>query len=77
MPALANKLYFNYGGQGPLPTPSLEAIQQSWRTIQELGPFTEAVWPVLGRGVAALRQQLGAWLGVSPDRLAQIGRAHV
>ena len=29
MPALANKTYFNYGGQGPLPTPSLEAIVAS------------------------------------------------
>ena len=27
MPALANKTYFNYGGQGPLPIPALEAIQ--------------------------------------------------
>ena len=45
MPALANKVYFNYGGQGPLPTPSLEAIQQAWATIQELGPFSEAVFP--------------------------------
>ena len=40
LPALANKTYFNYGGQGPLPDPSLEAITASWRTIQALGPFT-------------------------------------
>jgi len=26
MPALQNKDYFNYGGQGPLPTQSLNAI---------------------------------------------------
>ena len=31
MPALAHKTYFNYGGQGPLPEPSLEAIIASWR----------------------------------------------
>ncbi|MEY4772673.1 MAG: hypothetical protein RLZZ346_1928, partial [Cyanobacteriota bacterium] len=45
LPALANKTYFNYGGQGPLPTPSLEAITASWQRIQELGPFTTTVWP--------------------------------
>ena len=26
IPALKNKYYFNYGGQGPLPKSSLEAI---------------------------------------------------
>ena len=45
LPALANKTYFNYGGQGPLPSSSLEAITAAWRTIQELGPFSGAVWP--------------------------------
>ena len=49
MPALANKTYFNYGGQGPLPTPSLNAINTTWGQIQELGPFTGAVWPLIER----------------------------
>jgi L-cysteine/cystine lyase len=40
LPALANKTYFNYGGQGPLPEASLEAIVAAWRQIQQLGPFT-------------------------------------
>jgi len=70
MPALANKVYFNYGGQGPLPTPSLEAIQASWRTIQELGPFTTSVWPTVGATVTGLRQRLASWCGVPPERLA-------
>jgi len=70
MPALANKVYFNYGGQGPLPTPSLEAIQASWRTIQELGPFTGSVWPYVGGTVSSLRQRLARWCGVPPERLA-------
>ncbi len=43
MPALQNKYYFNYGGQGPLPTLSLEAIKESWLKIQQLGPFTNDV----------------------------------
>ena len=70
MPALAGKTYFNYGGQGPLPDPSLAAITKSWRTIQQLGPFTGAVWPFIERTATELRQRLGAWLGVGPQRLA-------
>ncbi len=70
MPALANKTYFNYGGQGPLPDASLEAIVATWRQIQELGPFSGAVWPLLEGTMAGLRQRLAAWLEVGPQRLA-------
>lgn len=70
MPALANKTYFNYGGQGPLPDPSLEAIQRCWREIQELGPFTTEVWPLVERTTAGLRQRLAHWFGVPTQRLA-------
>ena len=70
MPALANKVYFNYGGQGPLPSPSLAAIQQSWEVIQELGPFSEAVFPYVERTITELRQRLATWLEVGPHRLA-------
>jgi L-cysteine/cystine lyase len=70
MPALARKIYFNYGGQGPLPEPSLEAITETWRTIQELGPFTNEVWPYLAGLSSSLRQRLARWAGVPPHRLA-------
>ncbi len=70
MPALANKTYFNYGGQGPLPTPSLAAISEAFATIQELGPFSDSVWPYVNRTVAGLRQRLAAWFGVVPERVA-------
>ena len=69
-PALAGKTYFNYGGQGPLPTPSLEAITATWRQIQELGPFTGDVWPLVERTTARLRLQLGHWFGVGSHRVA-------
>ena len=69
-PALANKTYFNYGGQGPLPTPALEAITESWRRIQELGPFTTEVWPYIGTEVNSTRRQLAQICGVAPHRLA-------
>lgn len=70
MPALANKTYFNYGGQGPLPSPSLEAIHATWELIQQLGPFSSAVWPELDRINGRLRRHLAQWLGVGPHRLA-------
>jgi len=69
-PALANKTYFNYGGQGPLPTPSLEAITKSWQRIQELGPFTTDVWPYISREVNSTRALLAGLCGVAPHRLA-------
>ncbi|MEB3172860.1 MAG: aminotransferase class V-fold PLP-dependent enzyme [Cyanobacteriota bacterium] len=70
MPALAGKTYFNYGGQGPLPTPSLEAMVASWCTIQELGPFTTAVWPFVEAETNRVRSALAALCGVGPHRLA-------
>jgi len=70
MPALTGKTYFNYGGQGPLPSPSLEAMVGCWRTIQELGPFTTAVWPFIEAETSAVRQALATLCGVSPHRLA-------
>ena len=70
LPALANKTYFNYGGQGPLPSPSLKAITAAWQQIQELGPFTGAVWPFIEQTTGRLRQHLAGWFGVAPHRLA-------
>lgn len=69
-PALQNKTYFNYGGQGPLPTPSLDAMTVSWQRIQELGPFTADVWPFIASEVNSTRRQLAQWCGVPPHRLA-------
>jgi len=70
LPALANKTYFNYGGQGPLPTAALQAITGAWEQIQELGPFTGAVWPFIEQTTGRLRQHLAHWFGVPPHRLA-------
>ena len=69
-PALQNKTYFNYGGQGPLPSPSLEAITASWTRIQELGPFTADVWPYIAKEVNSTRRLLAQCCGVPPHRLA-------
>jgi L-cysteine/cystine lyase len=42
-PALANKAYFNFGGQGTLPQASLKAIQQAYEYVQHNGPFCGGV----------------------------------
>ena len=68
-PALENKHYFNYGGQGPLPTPSLDAINASWRRIQELGPFTTDVWPYISAEVNSTRGRLARLCNVPAHRL--------
>ena len=70
IPSLNNKYYFNYGGQGPLPTPSLEEIMQSWKTIQELGPFTEKVWPYISKEIIYTKQMLSTDLGVPLKNIA-------
>ena len=70
MPALASKIYFNYGGQGPLPTASLHAMVESWRRIQELGPFAKPVFSYVEELTTSLRQALAALCGVPPQCLA-------
>ena len=70
MPALANKTYFNYGGQGPLPQPSLDAITNSWQKIQQLGPFTNNVWPYASAEIYATKRKLAELCGVTHNRIA-------
>ena len=70
LPALGNKHYFNFGGQGPLPTPSLEAMVACWRELQRLGPFSRDVWPFVEAETSALRRHLAQLCGVPPHRLS-------
>lgn len=70
MPALANKVYFNYGGQGPLPGASLNAMVRAWRRIQELGPFSGDVFPYREQLINGLREALASLCSVSAERLA-------
>ena len=70
MPALQNKSYFNYGGQGPLPTESLNAITTSWKTLQKLGPFTNDVWPYITKEVISTKNLLSEICGIQPKRIA-------
>ena len=69
-PALQNKTYFNYGGQGPLPSSSLDAMLDCWKRIQDLGPFTTDVWPFLSAETNSTRRLLAQHCGIPPHRLA-------
>ncbi len=71
-PALANKAYFNYGGQGPLPQSSLEAIYQMYQKIQQEGPFALKVggyggW--LKDESDSIRECMATELGVTADTI--------
>ena len=70
MPALANKAYFNYGGQGPLPGASLNAMVRAWRRIQALGPFSGDVFPYREQLISSLREALASLCTVPAERLA-------
>ena len=70
MKGLANKHYFNYGGQGPLPSASLDAITKSWETIQELGPFTRQAWRYTTNEIEKTRKRLASICGVDNRRIA-------
>ncbi len=63
-PALQNKAYFNYGGQGPLPQAALTTITEAFEKVQHCGPFSNAagVWVVQETELTrrAIAQELGA-----------------
>ncbi|MGB3240317.1 MAG: aminotransferase class V-fold PLP-dependent enzyme [Geitlerinemataceae cyanobacterium] len=61
---LANKAYFNYGGQGPLPQPALQAITQAYEVLQEIGPFSGRSNDWIQQQAAATRTAIASELGV-------------
>lgn len=68
-PALANKAYFNFGGQGTLPQASLEAIQQSYAYIQQHGPFCGGVNAWIMEEVKKTRQAIALELGAPVETI--------
>jgi len=63
-PALENKVYFNYGGQGPLPRPAMDAIARSYEFVQVGGPFSQKINGWVQGEVALTREAIAAELGV-------------
>lgn len=64
-PALANKTYLNYGGQGPLPTPALAAIQAAYDYLQQNGPFSRRAIEWFMEEVEQTRRAIATELGVA------------
>lgn len=69
-PALVNKAYFNYGGQGAMPNSALSAIQQAQVYIQQSGPFSQTVNRWVVQESQQTRAVLAAELGVSTDTIS-------
>lgn len=69
-PALQNKVYFNYGGQGPLPQGALDAIFQSYQYIQNVGPFSQKTGGWVTEEIALTRAAIATELSVSPDTIS-------
>ncbi|MEG4577794.1 aminotransferase class V-fold PLP-dependent enzyme [Microcoleus sp. N3A4] len=69
-PALANKAYFNYGGQGPLPEPALEAIYGAYKRVQLGGPFSGEVGAWVAQEAMLTRRAIASELTVPPETIA-------
>ncbi len=59
-PALANKTYFNYGGQGPMPKGAMDAITQAEAHIQHLGPFGNEAYAWLTQQKQAIKEAIAS-----------------
>ena len=68
-PALANKIYFNYGGQGPMSQTALDAITQAQTYIQQIGPFGNEVNHWINEEVKATRAAIASAMNVPPETI--------
>jgi L-cysteine/cystine lyase len=68
-PALANKHYFNFGGQGPMPQSALTAITQAHLTLQTEGPFSGTINQWIQQSAMAMRQTLADLLTVPVEAM--------
>ena len=68
-PALANKAYFNFGGQGPMPQAAIAAIQAAHEYTQQQGPFSNQInaWATEETNLA--RAAIAAELQVAPETI--------
>jgi len=69
-PALSNKTYFNFGGQGTMPLEALRAIQQAHDYMQQAGPFSAAVNQWVTHEGQQTRAMLAAELGVPASTIS-------
>ncbi len=68
-PALGNKIYFNYGGQGPMPQGALDIIAQSQTHIEHIGPFSTDAGHWIDEEIKTTRDAIASELHVSPQTI--------
>lgn len=68
-PALANKTYFNYGGQGPMPQGAMDAITQTQAHIQHIGPFGNEAYGWIAPQIKATREAIASELHVPTETI--------
>ncbi|MEM9136251.1 MAG: aminotransferase class V-fold PLP-dependent enzyme, partial [Cyanobacteria bacterium P01_F01_bin.42] len=69
-PALGHNHYFNFGGQGPLPQPALDQMQQTYQHLQRIGPFSNQANLWITAEVEKTRAAIASDLGVKPQTIA-------
>ncbi|MEA5513080.1 aminotransferase class V-fold PLP-dependent enzyme [Nodularia sp. UHCC 0506] len=68
-PALGNKTYFNYGGQGPMPQEAMNAITQTQADIQQTGPFGNEAYAKVSQAKQDLRDAIASQLQAPPETI--------
>lgn len=68
-PALANKVYFNFGGQGPMPQGAIAAIQTAHVYTQQQGPFSNEVNAWATQETNLVRTAIALDLQVTPETI--------
>ncbi|MFN4877673.1 MAG: aminotransferase class V-fold PLP-dependent enzyme [Aphanizomenon sp.] len=76
-PALSNKIYFNYGGQGPMPQGAMDAITQSQAHIQHLGPFGNAAYGWISPQIQASREAIAFTLNIPSNTITLTGNVTI
>lgn len=69
-PALGNKHYFNYGGQGPMPKAAMDTITQTIAYIQDIGPFGSEAGAWLMEQMPTVRKAIASELNTTADTIA-------
>ncbi|MDJ0718819.1 MAG: aminotransferase class V-fold PLP-dependent enzyme [Prochloraceae cyanobacterium] len=68
-PGLANKTYFNFGGQGTMPRQAIEAIVNAYEYIQNKGPFTLEINDWIEKRVPLIRSAIASELGTAAETI--------
>lgn len=68
-PALANKTYFNYGGQGPMPASAMSATISAQEYMQLRGPFSTQVNAWIAQEVEETRRAIASELNAPPETI--------